>query len=65
MKTIPKGVGPLQKALLDVAKEKGYVTIVDVSRLYPNRHKARAALTSLQARGYLSYDGRVWKYTGE
>lgn len=66
MKTIPEGVGPLQKALLEVAKEKGHVTIVDVSRIYPSRKKAKSALRSLQARGYLSsYDDGVWKYTGE
>jgi len=57
--------GPLQKALLEIAKEKGHVTIVDVSEIYPNRYKAKSALISLRARGYLSYDGRIWKYTGE
>jgi len=66
MKAMSEGLGPLQKALLEVAKEKRHVTIVDVGRIFPSRKKAKAALRSLQARGYLSsYADGVWKYTGE
>lgn len=60
------GLGPLQKTLLERAKDKGHITIRDIAKIFADRSGTKRALASLEARGYLEYVGRrTWKYVGD
>jgi hypothetical protein len=58
-------MGHLQEAIIEIGKEKGFVTIDDVSRFYPH-HSIRREMSKLVSLGYfkeISEGYKVyWKY---
>lgn len=51
-----------QQRIIDIAKEKGSISLNEVEQLYPHINQRKNSMSSLEILGYLTKETHGWKY---
>lgn len=51
-----------QKRIVDIAKEKGFISMTEVEQIYPHINQRKNSMSSLEILGYLTKETHGWKY---